>query len=552
MSGNGLDKTGLDNRLFEVFEDASIRRYVFMNNINTNVSRWSKNALEDFDGLDEYMEDAGAIWADHLHPDDRELFLQEMEMLFSGKKEFFDLDYRAKNKYGEYVMCTGKGKILADEQGNPEYFVGTIENHGIMDNIDAVTNLYNIYEFWNCIRKLNASGHDAIILLVGINNFSDINDNYSYAFGNKVLRAVANMLRRRIGGMESVYRMDGVQFALCLTDYSEEDVNRLYKELQKAARHDIYVGDTRIALSLSAGAVALDKEYDEFTIQTSARYAYTKSKHENHGELVFFEYSLLKDNKKNMEFMSAIRNSISNQCDGFYLCFQPIFDARDEKLIGAEALLRWCKEPYGEVPPGVFIPWIENDPLFWDLGNWILRQAMVEGKALLEKYPNFILNVNLAYPQLAHTDFVDKVKEIVEEVGYPTQNLCLELTERCRQLERDYLQNTVQQLKDYGIKIAIDDFGTGFSSLSLLSELPIDTLKIDRGFVCDIQTNESNQAIVKAVTGCAEDLNVHVCMEGLEDREMIDFVKRYDVYSYQGFYFSRPIPMDKFKEKYIM
>ena len=106
-------------------------------------------------------------------------------------------------------------------------------------------------------------------------------------------------------------------------------------------------------------------------------------------------------------------------------------------------------------------------------------------------------------------------------------------------------------MKSLGIKIAIDDFGTGFSSLNLLSELPVDTLKIDRAFVRDIEGNKANQSIVRAVTDCANDLNVHVCLEGMEDRKMIDFTKRFDVYSYQGFYFSRPISLEAFTEKYL-
>ena len=240
-----------------------------------------------------------------------------------------------------------------------------------------------------------------------------------------------------------------------------------------------------------------------------------------------------------------------NRSEGFYLCYQPIVNASEEKLIGAEALLRWNKEPYGEVPPGIFIQWLENDPCFWDLGNWIIKKALTESLKIVQNHPEFVLNVNLAYPQLSHVGFEEKVKLILEETGFPPENLCFELTERCRQLDTEFLQNIVGNLKDLGIKIAIDDFGTGFSSLNLLSELPVDTLKIDRGFVFDIQTNYANQAIVKAVTGCASDLDVHVCLEGLEDRQMIDFVKRYAVYSYQGYHFSKPITMKAFVEKYF-
>ena len=185
------------------------------------------------------------------------------------------------------------------------------------------------------------------------------------------------------------------------------------------------------------------------------------------------------------------------------------------------------------------------------MGNWIIKSALTEGLKLVQKFPDFVLNVNVAYPQLSHVGFEEKVKSILEETGFPAKNLCFELTERCRQLEKNYLQNIIDSLKSLGIKIAIDDFGTGFSSLNLLSELSVDTLKIDRGFVFDIQTNIANQAIVKAVTGCASDLNVNVCLEGLEDRQMIDFVKRYAVYSYQGYHFSRPITMEQFVEKYF-
>ena len=547
-----LDKTGLESWIFDGFADSSDRRYIYINNMDTGVSRWSKRAVEDFGLPGEYMEEAEKIWASLVHPEDREMFQKDIGEVFSGKKREHWLDYRVRNKDGEYVMCTCRGKIVKGNQQHPDMFIGSIENHGIMDNIDSVSNLYNIYQFWNDMVRLRESERQAIILLVGINNFAGINDAYGYAFGNKVLRHFANVLREVIGTDNCIYRMDGVKFACCIFDSNEEKVREIYDNICYGARHHVVVEDNvRVGLQISAGAIPFNREFDERSIQTSVSYALHQSKYEHQGELTFFDYGLIKDNQKNVEFMSEIRSCIRNDFMGFYLCYQPIVDADTEQLIGAEALLRWYNEKFGEVSPGIFIPWLENDPEFWDLGNWIIRRALEQGKQLLEHYPNFVMNVNLAYPQLAHAGFVEIVKTIVDETGYPPQNLCLELTERCKQLETQCLQKVVSELKEYGIKIAIDDFGTGFSSLNLLSDLPVDTLKIDRGFVWDIQTNSSNQAIVKAVTGCAEDLNVHVCMEGLENREMIDFVKRYDIYSYQGFHFSRPIPMEQFIEKYV-
>lgn len=545
------DTSDLDSRLFEGFADSSRRRYVYFCNMETDISRWSQNAVADFGLPGEYMESAGTIWAEHIHPDDREMYLQDILQVFEGKKDRHEMDYRAMNKDGEYVICTCRGHVVKGQDGEPDLFVGSIENHGIMDNVDAVTHLYNIYEFEQFMKMQKESASPVTVLLLGINSFSQLNDTYGYTFGDKVLRAFGGKIREVVKDKATVYRMDGVRFACCFDDLSREEIRDIYKEMQYQARHRIYVDDIRIAVSISGGAVLYNEQYNESTILTSARYALAQSKHKQHGELVFFDYDFLEDNSRNLELMSKIRQCAMNRYEGFYLCYQPIVDASEEKLIGAEALLRWRGEPYGEVPPGIFIPWLENDPCFWDLGNWILKRAMQEGLEIVRKYPDFVLNVNLAYPQLSHVGFMEKVKSILEETGFPPRNLCLELTERCRQLEKDFLQNVVDYLKSLGIKIAIDDFGTGFSSLNLLSELPVDTLKIDRGFVCDIQTNVANQAIVKAVTGCASDLHVNVCLEGLEDRQMIDFVKRYAVYSYQGYHFSKPITMELFREKYF-
>lgn len=545
-----INKSELDSRLFEGFADTSKRRYVYFCNMETDVSRWSQNAVEDFGLPDEYMLNAGLIWAEHVHPDDREMYLKDIEAVFQGKKEVHEMDYRAMNKDGEYVICTCRGHVVKGSDGAPDLFVGTIENHGIMDNVDAVTHLYNIYEFEQFLKKYKDGDRQLTVLMLGIDKFSQINDTYGYTFGDKVLRAFGQKIREIIKDKGTLFRMDGVRFACCFNDVSEEEIRAIYKEMQYQVRHRIYVDDIRIAVSISGGVVFCDKNYNESTVLTSARYAMAQSKHKQHGELVVFDNSLQQNNSKNLELMTVIRQCAMNRSEGFYLCYQPIVNAAEEKVIGAEALLRWNKEPYGEVPPGIFIPWLENDPCFWDLGNWILKKAMQEGLKIVQKHPDFVLNVNVAYPQLSHVGFDEKVKSILEETGFPAQNLCLELTERCRQLERDFLQNIIDCLKSFGIKIAIDDFGTGFSSLNLLSELPVDTLKIDRGFVYDIQTNAANQAIVKAVTGCASDLNVNVCLEGLEDRQMIDFVKRYDVYSYQGYHFSRPITMEQFIEKY--
>lgn len=551
METKELDRTELESRIFEGFAETSKRRYIYVCNMETGVSRWSRNAVEHFGLPGEYFENAGEIWGNCIHPADREMYFQDIEAVFSGKKERHELDYRVKNIEGDYVTCTCRGLILRGKDGEADLFVGTIVNHGIVENIDATTNLYNIYEFWNNIHAVSESGEYCRVLMIGINNFSDVNAIYGYSYGDKVLRGLSDILLELVRGFGKVYRMDGVRFACVLPECSNRELEDFYGRVQYAARHSLFIDDVRISISISGGVVDFHGEYDEYLVQTNAKHALGQSKQEKNGELCYFDNKLLANNRRNLEVLNALRKSIANQCEGYYLCFQPIISANaGEELVGAEALLRWNLEPFGEIPPGMFIPWLENDPSFYELGNWIIREAIVKGKKLLEDYPDFVLNVNIAYTQLSHIGFVDSVKAILEETGYPAGNLCLELTERCRQLEKEYLRKEIDDLKAVGIKIAMDDFGTGFSSLNLLSELPVNTIKIDRGFIVDIQTNETNQAIVEAITNCARKLNVHVCCEGLETKEMIEFIRQYPIYSIQGYYYSKPIRIEPFMAKF--
>lgn len=547
-----LDKTALDSVLFEGFSDIEGRRHVFMCNMQTGVTRWSKGAVDYFGLPSEYVTDVIKVWGEHVHPDDRAEYDKDLENIFSGKMFEHRVDYRIRNRNGEYVRCSCLGKVVHDEKNNIDMFVGTLDNHGIMDNIDAVTNLYNVYELKKRVTKRKALGKPIAILEVGINHFSEINDIYSYDFGNMVLKEFATAFKALIDKDDMLFRMDGVKFACGFDIPDKERIMKIFEELKEIARNELIVKGMRLSISISGGILMKEKGYDAHSVQTGIEYALGKSKHEHQGQLFLLEDDIFSKTYKNMELISAIRKSILNNFEGFYLCYQPVVSANTEELIGAEALLRWKNPQFGEVPPGIFIPLLENDACFFELGNWIIYTALSEMKFILKTHPRFILNINLAYPQLNNLAFRNCIKEIVEEVGFPPENICLELTERCRQLEKNELKSVVDYLKSLDIKIALDDFGTGFSSLNLLSNLPIDTLKIDRGFIADIMNNYANQVIVESVSNCANKLNIGVCMEGIETREMIEFVKQYPIYSYQGYFFSKPIPRNDFMGKYLV
>lgn len=261
--------------------------------------------------------------------------------------------------------------------------------------------------------------------------------------------------------------------------------------------------------------------------------------------MVEFRNELNGGSQQRLEQLQAIRASITHGFDGFYLLYQPVVNADTEQIIGAEALLRWKNDRYGTVPPDQFIPVLESDPLFPELGEWIIREAVLGAKQMLNQYPDFVINVNLSYSQLERPDFVDTVLRILKEVGYPPEQLCLEVTERCRLLDMNLLKNVVAGLKARGIRIALDDFGTGFSSVGILKEIPFDTIKIDRSFVMRIEESALDRKLIHNIADLASVFQAKICVEGIETAGMRDILRTFHVGSFQGYYYAKPLPHEQ-------
>ena len=482
------------------------------------------------------MEAGGAF----LYEEDALRFIVE-----SGKQA----DFLRQADYGK-LFPLEKYLFARDENGKPAYFGGAILNHGMLSYIDVVTGLRSLYGFFDDLQAMLWKQDDAVIMLTGLSAFSSINDLYGYTFGNRVLQSLGRYLEGVFAGRGTVYRMDGTKFAVLTCDMTLLELERLYKTIQEKHSHDFYVDGKHLSLSLNAGAVVLDNfEISKETAYSCLKYAYYQSKLRKLGELVVFEDTLNDENRQMVEKINVIRNSISQNCAGFYLCYQPIMDAKSEKLKGFEALVRWRNEEYGAVPPMQFIPILEQDSLFNELGTWILRTAMIDGLDLLKRYPGIIINVNLSYTQIEKRDFVSEVIGLLDETGFPPENLCLEITERCRLLDTALLKNMFAAFRAKGIKIALDDFGTGFSSLGVLRELPVDTVKIDREFVKNIESSPSDQSTVEFISGLANAFAAEVCVEGVETESMRDYLRNFLVNSFQGYLYSKPVTKEEICSK---
>lgn len=545
-----LDTTGLDNRIFTAFSETSARRYIYVCNLETKVSRWSKNAVDYFGMEGEYVYNVQEFWNQLIHPDDFKSYQKDLTAFFEGKKKSHYSEYRVLNKDGEYVFVTCRGIILKGEDGESDLFAGTLINHGIADFVDPVTGLYNQYKFLQTKKALLRVRQPMHIMMFGLNNFGDINYAYDFYFGNTILNQFANQVRELLNDNCTIYRMDGTKFAIICKDSSNERVTELYEQIQELAMHFVTNEEVAIPLSISAGAIEIvDFDLHEESIYNCLSRAFADSKYKCHSELVFYDTSLQSNYRETLNLLTALRQSIANDCEGFYLNFQPLVEPETNSIVGAEALLRYRDDVFGEVSPGKFIPLLEEDSCFFDLGTWVLRQAMTESKTFIKINPNLVIDINLSYTQISQARFREVLQDVLEETGFPVKNLCLELTESCRNLDVKLLREEVEFYKSLGIKVAIDDFGTGSSCLALLRDLPtVDCLKLDQSFILNLPKNNVDQYIVDAFVQCANNLKMDICLEGVEDTFIKSLVKKYKVNSHQGYLYSRPVPADKYLE----
>jgi len=547
-----LDTSGLTDRTFTAFSGTSERSYLYLCNMETGVSRWSKAAVDYFALPGEYMFNAGKIWENYIHPQDREMYREDIEAVFSGRRAAHNLEYRARNKLGEYVVCTCKGVVLKGDGTSPSLFAGTIINHGIVDDVDPVTNLHTNTEFTKSIHRLLEERTPACVIKLGIEHFRHINAMYGQQGGNQVLRLFGMELQELVGGRGRVFRLEGAKFALYLYDADQERAREFFRQLRTLAETNISINNLSIPLRLYGGAVLLDQQhlYNDYMVRSGLIYAMEQSQENGRGELVFIEDVHQAINVKNIQLHTDIHRSAVESCRNFFLCYQPIVSFDTGKIIGAEALLRWKQEPYGVVPPDSFIPWLENDPAFIQVGNWILRQAIEETRPLREADEKFILNVNIADTQLVHPGFREDVLNILADMDCPPQNLCLELTERCRRLDMGFLADELKFFRSHGVSTAIDDFGTGTSSLTLLLQLPIDEVKVDRVFLSEIFENRNYRYLMEYILRGARRAGFRACVEGIETKEQYDLIASLGGDCYQGYYESRPVPIKEFLTHY--
>lgn len=475
-----------------------------------------------------------------VHPYDCPEYTEEMKKRLRGINLENDL-YIRMGKDKKYVMT----QIITDmilEQGKNRYFIVLLRNQNVIPEIDPLTDLYGQVKFEKDIVDYIQQGRKVAVLEIEIDHMNDINILYGTNYSDRIQKVLAYRFIYMMDADKAVYRMGNSNYAFILRDASREDAAAFLEKIRARLEESVVLENNHFDLKIYASGIILDHYEGEIsTVQSKLEYVLGKMRTRRDHKLMFFNDLVQINGDVDLDLMKVIHQSVLNQCDGFYVEYQPVVHAQTGEIVGAEALVRWKKEPYGIVPPGMFIDWLESNPCMYDLGNFVLKQALTDAVEFRKSNPDFFINVNMSAKQLERKTFCGVVMALLKETGFPAGQLCLELTERCRSMPVSVMEEKLLYLKQHGVRLAMDDYGTGSASSSVLLQTPMDEIKIDMSFIRGITDNQTKQALVRSMVDFANKADLKSCLEGVEDEKLQNYLRSFGATWFQGDYYSRPV-----------
>ena len=420
------------------------------------------------------------------------------------------------------------------------------------EKFDSLTGFINLYSFREEVKALmkisgeQEHGFFFAVVLFDIDRFKRLNEAFGYGTGDEVIKIVGERIKEKIGAETIIARPCGDEFVILIHGASEEDIENKIKNISMLAYDKIsatgYNLDFNITASVGVAIWENEDSVDELMRKAEKAMYYCKEK--GGDQYKFYGKDLETRDIERLTFENELIEAVKNK--QLTVHYQPKWNVRKNDFSGMEALVRWIHPTRGMISPFEFIPIAEENGLIVDIGNFVLNESCKLIKKIKEEYnEEYHISVNLSARQFSDSDIVGIVKAAIEEHQIDAHLLDLEVTESMVMTDINSSIKTLKQLKQYGISISIDDFGTGHSSLAYLKKLPVDTLKIDRTFVKNLENNSDDLMIVLSILGLAHNLQLSVVAEGAETKPQVDILTENGCDFIQGYYFSKPLPVDE-------
>ena len=500
---------------------------------------------------DFFSEEGNAVQVDNL--------MKELENLGFWEGELWN-----RRKNGHAYLCMISLVKVHDLEGKALNYIGFFkdrtETHTAKQKIeelafsDVLTGLPNRLLLDERIKQaitLSSRNNSTFALLfLDLDHFKQINDSLGHPFGDKVLQQVTERLKKCIRQVDTASRLGGDEFVLLLHEAHAEGAETCARRVLDELSAPFSIDGMNFTVTASIGiALYPDDGNCMADLIKNADSAMYHVKERGRSDFRFYQRQMNIGLLSRMKLDHAMRQALEHQL--FRLNYQPQIELQTGKLLGVEALIRWTDKDLGEVSPAQFIPVAEESGVIVPIGNWVIQTAIRQAALWNREGKNMRVAINVSALQFQQTNFVASIAAALREHGLPPQCIELELTESILVRDAEDALKKLESLAELGVKLAIDDFGTGYSSLSYLKRFPIYKLKIDRSFIDDLPSDESDIAIVTAIIHLAHALKLRVIAEGVETDRQREFLQQQLCDEMQGYLFSQALSAEEFEQKYL-
>lgn len=497
--------------------------------------------------------------------EDQKLIKDKILDIDKRGENYLSCEFRSRNKY---LWFNADAKVIYDSNNNPVEKIVCLKNITKQKHDseeveyfayhDSLTSLYNRNFFVMLLRefieKADEEKNTVEVMLVDIDNFKKINDSLGLVYGDELVQDFGLFLKEFQNDYVKICRFGSDVFGI--TVYSPcgtRSCDMIFKAINERLRKPfILTNNSEVVFSVSAGV----SEYpgggkSALELIKNTEIVLYVSKEKCKGGISYFDETMLNRFLDDISIENKLKEAISDE--KFVVYFQPLFDTEDGKMRGAEALIRWPDDDNGFVcGPNVFIPIAEKNGSIISLGNFVFKEVFKSIHDWKIKYhTNLIISINVSAIQIKKDNFIDNLQKYLDLYEVDPESIEIEITESVLINNFDETLEKIKTLRRMGIRVSLDDFGTGFSSLSYLRQLPINTLKIDKSFVDNIDNDDKTEMIIGSVIDMVKKLNLESVAEGVEDKSQYDFLKEQGCNNIQGFLLSKPVSKAEFEKLII-
>lgn len=532
--------------------------YLYIMDIEHDYYRISKHAVDRFMLPSDSFYDAVNAHNLFVYEDDRAMLAEDLAEIVQGKKKSHNLHYRWIDKSGTPVWINCRGQVVEGADGIPRYLIGCINETGKKQRADNTSGLLGEQELSSFIRSVGNQPVSGFLMRFDIDDFSSINSTCGMDFGDYVLNKVAGCISGCLTEQQHLFHVVSDEYMVVdFSSHTTKDAVSLYKEVRKSIRAFIDSEKYKSVFTISAGILGINNQVADYAnYMEYSEFALKQTKNHGKNSYYIFNETDYETFLRKRRITMALHHAVSHDFEGFDVHYQPIVDCNTYEILGAEALMRFSipdKEGNKSevISPFEFIPLLEESGLILPAGNWILDRSIATCSELQQYIPEFRMNINISYVQVMKGNILKEILSAATRYQLNPKYIGIEITESGYLDSNPHFLKLWDGIKKNGVTLILDDFGTGYSNLHCLSNLNPTYIKLDKDFTNKAMRNLYDHELMVKIIEMAHILNLKICVEGVEEKEVLAELQKINADYIQGYLFGKPYCKDEFCEKFL-